>query len=83
MTMVSSLQRGVYLGIANGQFSHPEGITVDKFGHVYVVNIGNDRIEKFDSNGKPSTAWGSLGTANGQFSNPELVLPSHLQVRYT
>ena len=51
------------LGAANGQFNHPEGITVDKLGHVYVVDLGNDRIEKFDSNGKFITAWGSLGTS--------------------
>ncbi|MGB8937490.1 MAG: hypothetical protein WCC17_20560 [Candidatus Nitrosopolaris sp.] len=69
MTTVRSLQRGS----ANGQFNYPEGITVDKLGHialgnVYVVEHGNDRIEKFDSNGKFITAWGSLGTSNGQFN---------------
>jgi DNA-binding beta-propeller fold protein YncE len=53
------------LGTGNGD---PEGITVDKLGHVYVVDLGNDRIEKFDSNGTFITTWGSLGTANGQFN---------------
>ncbi|HMH11255.1 MAG TPA: hypothetical protein VK553_11120 [Candidatus Nitrosopolaris rasttigaisensis] len=55
-------------GTANGQFNHPEGITVDASGNVYVVDHGNDRIEKFDSNGTFITAWGSPGTTNGQFN---------------
>ena len=33
-----------------------------------VVDRGNDRIQKFDSNGKFVTAWGSHGTANGQLN---------------
>ena len=28
----------------------------------------NNRIQKFDSNGKFITKWGSYGTADGQFS---------------
>src|SRR5215831_12131987 len=59
------------LGDGNGQFADAAGITVDKLGHIYVVDRGNDRIEKFDSNGKFITAWGSRGTANGQFASPE------------
>jgi DNA-binding beta-propeller fold protein YncE len=45
-----------------------KSITVDASGHIYVVDHGNDRIEKFDSNGTFITAWGSLGTSNGQFN---------------
>ena len=33
-------------GSANGEFNYPEGITVDKLGHVYVVDRENSRIEK-------------------------------------
>jgi tripartite motif-containing protein 71 len=58
-------------GTANGEFSGVEGIGVDALGHIYVVDRGNDRIEKFDSNGTFITAWGSPGTANGQFNSPE------------
>ena len=53
---------------SNGEFNYPEGIAVDASGSVYVVDHGNDRIEKFDSNGKFITAWGSLGVSNGQFN---------------
>lgn len=56
------------LGTGNGQFRDAGGIGVDALGHIYVVDRGNDRIEKFDSNGKFITAWGSLGTSNGQFN---------------
>jgi hypothetical protein len=33
-----------------------------------MVDHGNDRIEKFDSNGTIITTWGSHGTSNGQFN---------------
>src|SRR5947208_1651860 len=59
------------LGTDNGQFRDAGGIGVDNLGHIYVVDSGNDRIEKFDSNGTFITTWGSLGTANGQFNHPE------------
>src|SRR6266516_5753428 len=55
------------LGTANGQFRDAGGIGVDVLGHIYVVDSGNERIEKFDSNGTFITTWGSLGVANGQF----------------
>ena len=34
---------------------------------------GNNRIQKFNSNGTFITKWGSNGTADGQFSNPHGV----------
>jgi NHL repeat-containing protein len=56
------------VGTTNGQFKEAGGIGVDALGHIYVVDRGNDRIQKFDSNGTFITAWGSLGTSNGQFN---------------
>lgn len=35
---------------------------------MYVVDAGNYRIQKFDSNGNYILKFGSLGTADGQFS---------------
>jgi len=55
-------------GTASGQFKEAGGIGVDALGHIYVVDHGNDRIEKFDSNGTFITTWGSLGTSDGQFN---------------
>jgi hypothetical protein len=57
-------------GTGNGQFIHPLGIAVDLQGNnVYVVDSGNNRIQKFDSNGKYITQWGTKGSELGQFSS--------------
>ena len=46
----------------DGQFNSPRGIFIDSTGKlVYVVDTANDRIQKFDSNGKFITKWGSTG----------------------
>ena len=37
---------------------------------MYVVDIDNDRIQKFDSNGNFITKWGSKGTGDGEFKTP-------------
>jgi uncharacterized protein (TIGR03663 family) len=57
-------------GKGNGQFQDPRGIAVDAEGNVYVVDSGNHRIQKFDSNGKFLAQWGSQGTGPGQFQEP-------------
>ena len=38
-------------GSGSGQFSHPGGVAVDGSGDVYVVDVDNHRVEKFDSSG--------------------------------
>ena len=37
---------------------------------VYVVDIDNQRVQVFDSDGNYVTAFGELGTADGQFARP-------------
>lgn len=52
-------------GSGDGQMSHPEDVAVDNSnGDVYVADIGNHRIDKFDSSGQFLAAWG-WGVANG------------------
>jgi hypothetical protein len=34
------------------------------------INSRNNRIQKFDSNGKFITKYGSMGTGDGQFNGP-------------
>jgi len=43
------------------------GIAVDALGQVYVVDKGNDRIQKFSSFGDFSLMWGGAGSEPGQF----------------
>ena len=51
-------------------FSRGLGITVDSNGNVYVADIENVRIQKFDSDGNFITKWGSEGSGDGQFGRP-------------
>ena len=50
---------------APGTFNQPWGIAVDQAGNVYVADTWNYRIQKFDSNGKFLTMWGTNGDTRG------------------
>lgn len=49
----------------------PTGLGLDPQGNLFVVDAGNSRIQKFDSNGKFLLEWGSHGDADGQFAFPQ------------
>ncbi|MBF0564722.1 MAG: SBBP repeat-containing protein [Nitrospirae bacterium] len=51
-------------------FTDPASIAVDSYGNVYVADTGNNRIQKFTSNGKFIAKWGSYGRGDGQFQSP-------------
>jgi DNA-binding beta-propeller fold protein YncE len=38
-------------GTGNSQFNNPYGVAVDSSNNVYVADAGNNRVQKFDSNG--------------------------------
>ena len=38
-------------GTGPGQFDNPQSLAVDRSGNLYVGDIGNNRIQKFDANG--------------------------------
>lgn len=62
-------------GSAEGQFGdilNPrEGhLAVDTQGNVYVIDLKNSRIQKFDSKGNYLTQWGTKGYGEGQFTEP-------------
>ncbi|HET9774869.1 MAG TPA: 6-bladed beta-propeller, partial [Nitrososphaeraceae archaeon] len=54
-------------GSGDGQFNAPHSIDIDKFGSVYVTDTGNNRVQKFTSDGKFVLKWGDMGTGDGQF----------------
>lgn len=39
-------------GATPGSFSYPSGVCFDSFGHIFVADSGNSRIQVFDFNGK-------------------------------
>ncbi len=57
-------------GPGDGDLSSPGGIAADSSGRVYVVDTGNNRIQRFDPSGAFVSQWGGLGAGNGQFDRP-------------
>jgi len=43
---------------------------VDQQGSLFVVDNGNNRIQKFDNAGNFIILWGNFGSANANFHNP-------------
>ncbi|MEW5802769.1 MAG: NHL repeat-containing protein [bacterium] len=61
------------LGSGEGKFQTPTDITVDNEGYIYVVDSGNSRIQKFDSNGKFLKEFGSYGSCRECFLSPSQI----------
>jgi len=53
-----------------GQLRSPEGISTDPKGNIYVADTGNNRIQKFDTNGKLLNFIGGFGWDSEQFQRP-------------
>ena len=65
-----STQWGSYGLQNNGQFAFPQGSAVDSSGNIYVTDLGNRRVEKFDNTGTYLFTFGTKGSGNGQFQAP-------------
>lgn len=62
--------RGASL-LHGGEFLAPMyGLAIDQQGALFVVDNGNNRIQKFDNAGNFIILWGAFGSANGNFHNP-------------
>lgn len=57
-------------GGGSGEFGEPDGIAVySELGHeaVYVLELGNKRVQEFTPEGQFVRMWGSEGTGDGEF----------------
>jgi tripartite motif-containing protein 71 len=63
-TIAANCQAGS-TGGAKGELSSPVGIAADVTGHVWVADSGNNRIQRFDSQGNFEYMWGKdVNTSN-------------------
>ena len=60
-----------------GMFLNPEHLAVDLENNIYVTDLGNSRIQKFDDQGNYISSWGSYGDGPGEFSQPSGIAVGH------
>jgi len=56
----------------NEFFNGPIALTINSLGEIYVVNVFDYNILKFDSRWRLLTKWGEKGSAEGEFLCPEI-----------
>jgi len=57
-------------GTALGFLDQPTGVATNAAGQVYVTEIANNRVQRFESDGTLPHAWGTPGMGAGQFTQP-------------
>jgi len=57
-------------GTGEAKPQRPLGVAADRKGNVWVVDTENNRILRYDEEGKYLSQFGSTGTGNGQFMSP-------------
>ncbi len=65
-TVAASCLAGTTGGLG-GELSTPNGVATDASGNVYVAELGNNRIQKFNSSGTWERAWGKNVNGGGVF----------------
>jgi sugar lactone lactonase YvrE len=57
-------------GKGEGQLERPMGVAVAPDGSIYTVDRLNNRVVKYDKEGKLALQFGSTGSGDGQFNDP-------------
>ena len=57
-------------GSEPGRLDGPSGIAFDSDGDIYIVDTGNDRVQKFTIDGEFQFGWGATGTGDDEFNRP-------------
>src|SRR5208337_4063187 len=63
-TCTAATCSGLTFGSGDGQFNQPVGVANDSSGNIYVVDFGNNRVEKFSASGFVGSAGGCTGGSN-------------------
>lgn len=59
---------------AGGHFSNPTDLAIDnRNGEIYVVDSGNNRVQRFNRDGSFLSEFGAMGQANGKFNSPHSI----------
>lgn len=63
------------LGSAGGDFNKPADVALDRRGNIYVADLGNNRIQKFDPTGRFVLQWGRFAARGrgAEVTNPVSV----------
>ncbi len=65
------LQYGFRGGRGASYFEGPTDLAVDnRNGDIYVVDSGNNRVQRFNRDGQFMSEFGGMGAGNGQFNSP-------------
>jgi sugar lactone lactonase YvrE len=66
-----NLSFGIIGGLEPGYFNNPTDIAIDnRNGDIYVVDTGNNRVQRFNSEGNFLSEFGQFGSENGSFNAP-------------
>jgi sugar lactone lactonase YvrE len=75
--MLMTLGKPGVAGTEPGMFNQPSDVVIGKDGDIYIADghghKTNDRIVKFDKDGKFITTWGKHGSEPGEFDTPHSI----------
>ncbi len=65
-----ALRRWGEAGPLPGQLDGPSGMAFDAEDNLYIVDSGNNRVQKFTKDGKHLDTWGGPGSGDGELDSP-------------